>query len=81
MNLYLPIDQSNPLVPLHAPHSIECPVFCIPGAGASVTSVEFVNALGEQWPIYGLQPRGIDIAEGILPFALALPSHGFVSEL
>lgn len=64
MNLYLPIDQSNPLVPLHAPHSIASPIFCIPGAGASVTSfVEFVNALDKKWPIYGLQPRGIDIAE------------------
>ena len=64
MNLHLPIDQSNPLVPLHAPHSVESPVFCIPGAGASVTSfVEFVNALDKKWPIYGLQPRGIDIAE------------------
>jgi thioesterase domain-containing protein len=64
MNLHLPIDQSSPVVPLHAPHSIESPVFCIPGAGASVTSfVEFVNALDEKWPIYGLQPRGIDIAE------------------
>jgi arthrofactin-type cyclic lipopeptide synthetase C len=64
MNLHLPIDQSSPLVPLYAPHSIESPVFCIPGAGASVTSfVEFVSALGEKWPIYGLQPRGIDIAE------------------
>ena len=64
MNVPLPVDQSNPLVPLHAPHSVECPVFCIPGAGASVTSfVEFVNALGEKWPIYGLQPRGIDIGE------------------
>jgi thioesterase domain-containing protein len=64
MNLHLPVDQSNPLVPLHATRSIENPVFCIPGAGASVTSfVEFVNALGEKWPIYGLQPRGIDIAE------------------
>jgi thioesterase domain-containing protein len=64
MNLHFPIDQSNPLVPLHVPHGSECPVFCIPGAGASVTSfVEFVNALGDKWPIYGLQPRGIDIAE------------------
>jgi thioesterase domain-containing protein len=64
MTLHLSIDQSDPLVPLHAPHSIECPVFCIPGAGASVTSfVEFVNALDGKWPIYGLQPRGIDIAE------------------
>ena len=64
MNLYFPTDQSNPLVPLHAPHSVEKPVFCIPGAGASVTSfVEFVNVLDGKWPIYGLQPRGIDIAE------------------
>jgi thioesterase domain-containing protein len=56
--------DSSPLVPLHATHSIESPVFCIPVAGASVTSfVEFINALGEKWPIYGLQPRGIDIAE------------------
>lgn len=64
MNLHRPIDQSNPLVPLHATHSMGNPVFCIPGAGASVTSfVEFVSSLGEKWPIYGLQPRGIDIAE------------------
>jgi thioesterase domain-containing protein len=64
MNLHLSIHQSNPLVPLHAPHSIECPVFCVPGAGASVTSfVEFVNALEGKWPIYGLQPRGIEIGE------------------
>ncbi len=64
MNLHLLIDQSNPLVPLHVPHSIECPVFCIPGAGASVTSfVEFVNSVDGKWAIYGLQPRGIDIAE------------------
>jgi arthrofactin-type cyclic lipopeptide synthetase C len=64
MNLHLPIDQSNPLIPLHAPHSIESPVFCIPGAGASVTSfVEFVNALDKECPIYGLQPRGININE------------------
>jgi arthrofactin-type cyclic lipopeptide synthetase C len=64
MNLHLAIDQSDPLVPLYAPHSMECPVFCIPGAGASVTSfVEFVNAVDGKWPIYGLQPRGIDIAE------------------
>lgn len=64
MNFHPSIDQYNPLVPLHAPYSMECPVFCIPGAGASVTSfVEFVNALGEKWPIYGLQPRGIDISE------------------
>jgi thioesterase domain-containing protein len=64
MNFPLAVDQFNPLVSLHAPYSIECPVFCIPGAGASVTSfVEFINALDGKRPIYGLQPRGIDIAE------------------
>lgn len=64
MSLYTAVYEANPLVPLHAVDTIENPLICIPGAGASVTAfVEFVNALGEKWPIYGLQPRGIDIAE------------------
>ncbi|MBV9032963.1 MAG: alpha/beta fold hydrolase, partial [Acidobacteriaceae bacterium] len=36
-------------------------IFCVPGAGASVISFEeLARALGREWPIYGLQPRGID---------------------
>jgi thioesterase domain-containing protein len=39
----------------------EPPVFCLPGAGASVTSfVPLASALGTQTPVYGLQPRGLD---------------------
>lgn len=37
------------------------PVFCVPGAGASVTSfVQLAAALGSATPVYGLQPRGLD---------------------
>lgn len=36
------------------------PLFCIPGAGASVTVfVQLAQALGSQIPIHGLQPRGL----------------------
>ena len=41
-------------------HSVT-PVFCVPGAGANVTCfVSLTQALGEQVPVYGLQPRGLD---------------------
>lgn len=37
------------------------PVFCVPGSGASVTAfTDFTAALGPEWPIYGVQPRGLD---------------------
>nr|WP_235181186.1 non-ribosomal peptide synthetase [Pseudomonas syringae] len=37
------------------------PLFCVPGAGDSVTSfIGLAEALGPDWPIYGLQPRGLD---------------------
>jgi len=37
------------------------PIFCIPGAGASVTSfLPLSAALGTQVATYGLQPRGLD---------------------
>lgn len=39
----------------------ETPLFCLPGAGASVTSfVPLASALGGGTPVYGLQPRGLD---------------------
>ncbi len=54
----------NPLMPLHATNSNGVPLLCVPGAGASITSfMEFIDALGERWPVYGLQPRGINLAE------------------
>ncbi|WP_442964092.1 amino acid adenylation domain-containing protein [Pseudomonas sp. Leaf59] len=37
------------------------PVFCVPGAGDSVTGfVGLGEALGRDWPLFGLQPRGLD---------------------
>lgn len=37
------------------------PVFCVPGAGDSVTGfVGLSEALGRDWPLFGLQPRGLD---------------------
>jgi thioesterase domain-containing protein len=44
------------------------PVFCMPGAGASVTSfIPLATALGSGLPLYGLQPRGLDAPDR--PFA------------
>ncbi len=37
------------------------PLFCIPGAGDSVTGfTDLATALGSTWPVQGLQPSGID---------------------
>ncbi len=37
------------------------PLFCVPGAGESVTSfIGLAEALGGDWPIHGLQARGLD---------------------
>jgi thioesterase domain-containing protein len=37
------------------------PLFCVPGAGASITSfIELADALEHERPIYGLQPRGLE---------------------
>ncbi|HDS1733729.1 non-ribosomal peptide synthetase [Pseudomonas sp. BP8] len=37
------------------------PLFCVPGAGDSVTSfIGLAEALGANWPLYGLQARGLD---------------------
>lgn len=37
------------------------PIFCLPGAGNSVASFfDLANALGGDWPLQGLQPRGTD---------------------
>ncbi|WP_256349730.1 thioesterase domain-containing protein, partial [Pseudomonas gingeri] len=37
------------------------PIFCVPGAGDSVTGfIGLTDALGADWPLIGLQPRGLD---------------------
>src|ERR1700730_13091498 len=64
MHPFSPNSGPNPLMSLQATHSSESPLVCIPGAGASVTAfLEFVGELGNRWPAYGLQPRGVDPEE------------------
>jgi len=51
----------SPLVLLQSGRSNESPLFCIPGAGASVSSfLELTAALKQARPVYGLEPRGLD---------------------
>ncbi|WP_354676164.1 amino acid adenylation domain-containing protein [Pseudomonas syringae] len=39
----------------------KAPLFCVPGAGDSVTSlIGLAEAFGPDWPIYGLQARGLE---------------------
>jgi arthrofactin-type cyclic lipopeptide synthetase C len=49
------------------------PVFCVPGAGASITDfTHMATALGGQWPVHGLQPRGLnngDVPHATVPAA------------
>jgi thioesterase domain-containing protein len=36
------------------------PIFCVPGAGTSVTDFNaWARAVGQEWPVHGLQPRGV----------------------
>jgi thioesterase domain-containing protein len=36
------------------------PIFCVPGAGNSVTDfTAWAQAVGQEWPVHGLQPRGV----------------------
>ncbi|EGH09013.1 non-ribosomal peptide synthetase SyfB, partial [Pseudomonas amygdali pv. morsprunorum str. M302280] len=54
-----PVYQS--LLAIQSGRDGHAPLFCVPGAGDSVTSfIGLAEALGPDWPIYGLQPRGLD---------------------
>lgn len=44
-----------------SPLNRHAPLFCIPGAGDSITGfTSLAGALGPQWAVHGLQPRGVD---------------------
>lgn len=39
----------------------QTPIFCVPGAGDNVTGfIWLAGALGQDWPVHGLQPRGVE---------------------
>jgi thioesterase domain-containing protein len=55
------ISSYSPMIALQGGGSEQVPIFCIPGAGASVTSfLPLSAALGTHVATYGLQPRGLD---------------------
>lgn len=51
----------KPLITLQKGTTDNTPLFCVPGAGASVTDfLPFVQALPGSQPVYGLLPKGIE---------------------
>ncbi|MFW9080921.1 non-ribosomal peptide synthase/polyketide synthase [Pseudomonas sp. P2757] len=51
----------QPLLTIQTGQAAQAPILCIPGAGDSVTGfIQLTEALGPEWPIHGLQPRGLD---------------------
>ncbi|KAF2395475.1 Tyrocidine synthase 3 [Pseudomonas frederiksbergensis] len=51
----------QPLLTIQGGRSGQAPIFCVPGAGDSVTGfIGLTDAFGPDWPIHGLQPRGLD---------------------
>lgn len=51
----------QPILTIQTGHTGHAPIFCVPGAGDSVTGfLHLTEALGPEWPIHGLQPRGLD---------------------
>ncbi|UUE11317.1 amino acid adenylation domain-containing protein [Dickeya zeae] len=54
-------DDFKPLITLQKGDSTSIPLFCVPGAGASVTDfLPFIQALPQQQTVYGLMPKGVD---------------------
>ncbi|HET7460752.1 MAG TPA: amino acid adenylation domain-containing protein, partial [Longimicrobium sp.] len=57
----LPADGHSAVLKLQGGKPGVAPLFCVPGAGTSVTSfIGLLGALDPSWPVYGLQPRGLD---------------------
>ncbi|MDD5036105.1 MAG: amino acid adenylation domain-containing protein, partial [Methylococcaceae bacterium] len=57
----LPEQAYSPRVTLQTGRVGLTPLFCVPGAGGNVVGFNaLVSALGEAWPVVGLQPRGLD---------------------
>nr|AFH75330.1 nonribosomal peptide synthetase [Pseudomonas sessilinigenes] len=51
----------QPLLRIQSGRPGHTPIFCVPGAGDSITGfIGLTEALGTDWPIYGLQARGLD---------------------
>jgi amino acid adenylation domain-containing protein len=69
----IPARHDAHLVTIQAGRGGMYPGFCVPGAGANITDFTHMTAaLGRQWPIHGLQPRGLnngDVPHSTVPAA------------
>ncbi|WP_139074433.1 alpha/beta fold hydrolase, partial [Xanthomonas bromi] len=53
--------RHHPLTCIHKGLPNRTPLICVPGAGDNVAGfVDLSLALGTSWPVYGMQPRGLD---------------------
>jgi thioesterase domain-containing protein len=60
-HLVLPEMHYSASVLLQPGNCSQTPIFCVPGAGDNVTGfVWLAGALGQDWPVHGLQPRGVE---------------------
>ncbi|WP_460415191.1 amino acid adenylation domain-containing protein [Pseudomonas sp. microsymbiont 2] len=58
------LPRHQPLLAIQSGVPGHVPVFCVPGAGDSVTSfIGLAEALGPDWPVHGLQARGLTVGE------------------
>ncbi|SFW28284.1 non-ribosomal peptide synthetase, partial [Pseudomonas sp. NFACC04-2] len=56
-----PRKNYQPLLTIQGGRADRAPIFCVPGAGDSVTGfIGLTDAFGPDWPIHGLQHRGLD---------------------
>jgi amino acid adenylation domain-containing protein len=59
--VWQPEQQYQPRMTLNRGSGGVLPVFCVPGAGASVTAFrDLIDTFDANLPVYGLQPRGLD---------------------
>jgi thioesterase domain-containing protein len=57
-----------PYVSIQPGRRRRAPIFCVPGAGNGVTDFNaWARAVGQEWPVHGLQPRGVAADLGLLP--------------
>ena len=60
-SIAIPEADYQPLITIQTSQRKRAPLFCVPGAGANVMGLtDLAMALGRDWPVYGLQPRGLD---------------------
>ncbi|WP_372394034.1 amino acid adenylation domain-containing protein [Xanthomonas sp. NCPPB 3582] len=71
-------DVHHPLSCIQKGLARQVPIVCVPGAGDNVAGfVGLSSALGQSWPIYGLQPRGLE--GGQLPYgSVEVAAQAFV---